>query len=151
LLNVLFSSDRGLFTWAPVTLPALIGLRWLSKINARLTIILLGMLVSQLYVVSSWFTWSGGVAFGPRFWVGLTVLFGLGLAALVDPTRVSKMVWIVAASLLILWNFLLIIQYSLETIPRSGPVDMGLMVRNQFMVIPENLQRIVRALITRRS
>jgi hypothetical protein len=45
---------------------------------------------------------------------------------------------------------LLIVQYALETIPRAGPVDVSLMIRNQFLIIPQNLDRVVRALLTRK-
>lgn len=149
LLNVLFSSNRGLFIWAPITLPAMIGLRWLFKENARLTIILVGVFLSQLYVVSSWFGWSGTVAFGPRFWVAQTIIFALGLAALIKAIGGSRVIWIALGSFFIAWNFLLIVQYALGTIPRHGPVDLGLMVRNQFMVIPDNLPHILHRFMTR--
>ena len=144
IVMVLFSSNRGLFTWAPVTLPALLGLRWLYKANARLTLILGGMFLGQLYVVSSWFGWSGNVAFGPRFWVAQTIIFALGLAALINTFQIKKTVWVALGSVFIVWNFLLIAQYALGILPRHGRVDLRLMVRNQFMVIPENLPRIIK-------
>jgi hypothetical protein len=149
VFSVLFSSNRGLFIWAPITLPSLIGLRWLFKENARLAAILSSMFVAQLYIVSSWFGWAGGAAFGPRFWVGQTVIFALGLAALAKAMRGPMILHAVAGSAFIVWNFLLIVQYVLETIPRYGPVDLGLMVRNQFMVIPENLRRVLQSLMNR--
>ena len=149
LLKVLFSSNRGLFIWAPITLPAMIGLRWLFKENARLTILLLGMFLAQLYIVSSWFGWSGNIAFGPRFWVAQTVIFVLGFAALVKKFQGPGSIWIGLGSIFIAWNFLLIIQYALEIIPRHGRVDLGLMVRNQIMVIPENFHRILQAFMNR--
>jgi hypothetical protein len=149
LLKVLFSSNRGLFIWAPITLPAMIGLRWLFKENARLTILLVCMFLAQLYVVSSWFGWSGNIAFGPRFWVAQTVIFALGLAALVKRFQGPRNIWIGIGSIFIVWNFLLIIQYALEVIPRHGRVDLGLMVRNQIMVIPENFHRILQAFMNR--
>jgi hypothetical protein len=149
VLKVLFSSNRGLFIWAPITLPSLIGLRWLFKENARLAAILTGMFVAQLYVVSSWYGWAGAVAFGPRFWVGQTVIFALGLAALAKAMPGSMILHVAAGCTFIVWNFLLIAQYVLKMIPRYGPVDLGLMVRNQLLIIPENLQRIFQALINR--
>jgi hypothetical protein len=149
LLQVLFSSDRGLFIWAPITLPAMIGLRWLFKENARLTIILMCMFLAQLYVVSSWFAWSGNVSFGPRFWIAQTAIFALGLAALIKNIRGPRILWVSLASVFIAWNFLLMLQYALGTIPRQGKVDLGLMVRNQIMVIPENLPRILQTFMNR--
>ena len=149
VFKVLFSSNRGLFIWAPITLPSLIGLRWLFKENARLAAILTAMFAGQLYVVSSWFGWSGAVAFGPRFWVGQTAIFALGLAALANAVRGPRILRVASGCAFIIWNFLLITQYVLKTIPRHGYVDLGLMVRNQFMIIPENVWRIIQSLIHR--
>jgi hypothetical protein len=149
VLDVLFSSNRGLFIWAPITLPSLIGLRWLFKENARLAMMLAGMFAAQLYVVSSWFGWSGNVSFGPRLWVAQTVIFALGLAALAKTIRGPKLLYAAIGSAFVLWNFLLIVQYVLETIPRHGRVDLGLMIRNQFMIIPENMRRILQSLMNR--
>jgi len=149
ILKVLFSSNRGLFIWAPVTVPALIGLRWLFKQNTRLTLLLGALFFSQLYIIGSWFGWSGNVAFGPRFWVAQTTLFALGLAALIHALPGKRILWTAIGGVFIAWNLLLIVQYVLQTIPRYGSVDLGEMVRNQFLVIPENLSRILRTLLTR--
>ena len=119
------------------------------KENARLTIILTGIFLSQLYVISSWYGWAGNVAFGPRFWVAQTVVFALGLAALIKAGRTHTILWTAAGSVFVAWNLLLLVQYALQMIPRRGPVDLGLMVRNQFMAIPENLPRILQTIINR--
>jgi hypothetical protein len=148
-LKVLFSSNRGLFIWAPVTLPALFGLRWLFHKNARLACLLGCMFLAQLYVVSAWFGWSGNIAFGPRLWVAQTAIFALGLAALINAFQKKRVLWIFVGSFLVVWNLLLLAQYVLETVPRHGPVDLVLLVRNQFMIIPENLPRILRTLMNR--
>jgi hypothetical protein len=148
LLQVLFSSNRGLFVWAPVTLPALVGLWWLSRIHTRLAALLLGMFMGQLYVVGSWFAWAGDVSFGPRFWVNMTIVFGMGLAALIN-RRWPRSIWIALAGIFVIWNLLLIVQYSLNTVPHSGAVDLVKMIQHQFTIIPENLQRILHALIVR--
>jgi len=76
-------------------------------------------------------------------------LFTLGLAALIQALPEKKALWAAVGGVFIIWNFLLIVQYVLRTVPRHGDVDLGEMVRNQFLVIPENLPRIVRALFDR--
>jgi hypothetical protein len=148
-LKVLFSSDRGLFIWAPVTLPALLGLRWLYKKNARMACLLGCMFLAQLYVVSSWFGWSGNIAFGPRLWVAQTGIFALGLACLISTFRGKRLLWVSIGGFFILWNFLLIIQYVLEIVHRHGAVSLTQLIRNQFMVIPENLPRILHSIVNR--
>jgi len=150
VLEVFFSSNRGMFTWAPITLMSLVGLRWLYEINRRMTLVLVGVFTCQLYVIGSWFAWSGGVAFGPRFWANMIVVFTLGLVALIQRLpRIPRQVIVGVCSAFILWNVLLIVQYALETIPRSGPVDLVVMGRNQFLVIPNHLTRLIQALTTR--
>jgi hypothetical protein len=151
MLDVFISSDRGMFVWSPILLFALIGVWWLRSVQPRLTIFMSILFLIQLYVVSSWWFWSGAVAFGPRFWTNMVALFTLGLAALLAhmPQQVPRRALIVAGGGFVLWNLLLIVQYALETIPRSGPVDIGKMVKYQFLIVPQNLERIIQSLLER--
>jgi len=148
--SIFFSTNRGMFIWAPVTLFALAGLWWLRRLDARLTLFLGVMFMTQLYIIGSWFEWAGAASFGPRFWTNMVLLFTLGLAALLAQMQ-STPRWILLAlgTGFVVWNLLLLVQYALHTIPRSGPVDIATMVRNQFLVIPTNLDRVIRALIQR--
>ena len=84
VLEVLVSTDRGMFVWAPVTLVCLAGVRWLFRADRRLAFLLISIAVFQLYVIGSWSHWEGGAAFGPRFWIAQVPFFTLSLAALVD-------------------------------------------------------------------
>jgi hypothetical protein len=151
LLSVLFSSDRGLFVWAPVTFIAIVGVWKLRQIDGTLTFLLLMMLLAQLYIVSSWVAWDGAAAFGPRFWCNMVAVFALGLGALLAGLRfVPRSTLTAAGTLFIVWNLLLILQYSIGSLPHSGPVDLGIMVRDQFVIIPSNISRLLQALTTRR-
>ena len=150
LLDVFLSTDRGLFIWTPITILCFVGVYPLFKTDRRLTGLLSGMVLSQLYIISSWSAWSGGDAFGPRFWIALTPFFGLSLAALIKyvgrPSLVKRFVFTGAIGLFIGWNFLLMLQYSLGLVAPSGPVDLAKMIENQFVIIPEILTHVINRL-----
>ena len=90
-LKVLFSADHGLFSWTPILLLAVLGLFVLppqNRIVGRLAII--GAFLAYGYVIGCYQDWDGISSFGNRFFVCLTCIFVLGLAALSD--RLMK-VW----------------------------------------------------------
>lgn len=147
LLEVLFSSDRGLFTWTPVTLLCLVGLRWVWARQNRLGGLMGILVLAHWYVISCWSFWAGGDSPGPRFWLSLTPIFILGLAALVEQMRtVSRPLLILVGTAFIVWNLLLLLQYSLGLVAPTGEIDLWLMVQNQFAVIPQIFSRIVERL-----
>jgi hypothetical protein len=150
LLDVLASTNRGLFVWAPITILSVVGMRWLYKTNRRLTFVLGGVALFQLYVVGSWSHWAGGAAFGPRFWIALTPLFVLAIAALIHYLRytisISVFALVVGGSAFIVWNFLLMAQYVTGMIEVTGTVNIGKMIKNQYLVIPRVLERVIQRL-----
>jgi len=134
LFDALFSSDRGLFTWAPVTLPAVIGLAVLWRSERRLAIMLGLIGAAHAFVIGSWSAWSGGGTPGPRLWLGILPLFVLGLAALIERARTPRAVTAGAAMALAGWNILLIAQYMLGMVAPEGPVNLAEMAVNQIAV-----------------
>ena len=151
LREVLFSSDRGLLIWSPVLVFSLAGTLPLWRRDRGLTALLVTNFVLTYWLVASSNMWSGLVAFGARHFVACASYFALGLAAFADRLgRRVKLPWLAAAgAAFIVWNFLLIIQYALEWVPRGGEVDLATMIVNQFRVVPENLTRIFQALLNR--
>jgi len=149
IFDVMFSSNRGLFIWNPILLFAVMGWIFLFKKDPALTIFLVASFCIQLGVIGSWNHWHGDNAFGQRFFVNLTPAFMFGFAALVNELRgrVSPKTLGAMCSIFILWNFLLIVQYAMQTIPRGGPVSLSVLARNQFLIIPRNLSRIIEAWI----
>jgi hypothetical protein len=141
MLDVLISTDRGLLVWTPIIALCAIGVLRLYAIERRLTLVLGGIALLQWYVIGSWSAWYGGDAFGPRFWIALTPFWGLSLAALVNhldrSTFRRRFILASAMALFIGWNFLLMLQYSLGIVAPSGPVDLRVMVNNQFMIAPQ--------------
>ncbi len=135
VLDVLFSTDRGLFVWMPIAALALIGilgpLRSWRPVWARF---LIAQGLAQVYIVGSWSAWSGAAAFGPRLLIGLVPAFALGLAALFEATSRRWGARPVAACSLaaIAWNLILLARYGLQDIPRMGPVPLAELWLGQF-------------------
>lgn len=115
MLNVWFSFKRGLFTWTPLILLAVIGFIPLYRKNRILGASAIAIFIAETYVNSIVNDWWGGEAFGARRFISLMPFFALGLAALVDAlqARVSKTVIVAALGALMVWNLLFIFQYDL--------------------------------------
>jgi hypothetical protein len=120
---VLFSASHGLFTWHPIFLLALLGLLFTYR-RGRLfaTLGFLGF-VMQWYLISSWRGWSQGDAFGGRMFIVCTPIFALGLASLIERV-VRRWSWstvYVVGSLLLVWNFLLFVEYRFDLVTARRP------------------------------
>jgi hypothetical protein len=84
--KMLFTLQRGLFVWTPLTLLALAGavLLWRRRPRLRLALAALGanaLALLAFHVVWGKY-WAGGFGFSQRFLIGLTPLFLLGVAEL---------------------------------------------------------------------
>ena len=147
---VLFSADHGLFSWTPILLLAFVGLLFLWRTN---TVLASGLTVSAgafYFLVATYADWDGISSYGNRFFVSLTTIFVLGLAALLtayeDVWRSRKAAVSsasVALALLILWNFGLMFQWGMHLIPDRGPISWSEMARNQFRVVPSDAAKSV--------
>jgi hypothetical protein len=142
-LPVLFSSGHGIFVWTPVLLVALLGLLPLWRKQAALAGIALLMSLAFYALISVYPWWYGTLSFGNRFFVSLTPVFVLGLAAGFAwfsglwSDAVSGVRRLVPATvLLIAWNFGLIYQWSTHMVPTPGEVFWSEVVYNQFRVVP---------------
>lgn len=115
ILNVWFSTKRGLFTWSPILLFAVLGFVPLFQKNRLLGAATILIFVSETYVNSIVNDWWGGEAFGARRFISLMPFFALGLAAFIDfiRPRVSQNIILVALAAFLLWNNLFLLQYSL--------------------------------------
>lgn len=151
ILDVLFSTNRGLLIWTPLLLPAAFGWLLIGRKEARLAALVTAQFVLQLYVVSSWPWWSGGTSFGPRFFTNMYAAFVLGLGALVDRAQQAlRFRWAVFVCFLsVAWNLLLLVRYALEDVPRKGAVPLAKLIGGQFTVLPRYLPRILDIIIRR--
>ena len=96
-------------------------------------------------------------SFGNRFFVSLTPLFVLGLAALfgrlsqVCSTHRTVIVTAASVSVFILWNFGMMYQWGVHLIPARGPISWRQAIYNQFAVVPGSAYRNVEEYLTRRG
>jgi len=121
LWQVLVSTRHGLFYWSPVLLTGLAGLVWLLCVRRAGIAVWLSLVPALVlyYVYASWRIWWMGYSFGARQFVVLTVLFGIGLAYMIE--RLGRWRWAVgaAALCLIAWNLAMLWMFLNGHIPRS--------------------------------
>jgi hypothetical protein len=80
ILNILFSPNHGLVFWTPMMAIVPFGLGLLARKDKWLAIGIGGVLALEIYICSSWWTWSfGGGGFGSRPFVDMMPLIALPL------------------------------------------------------------------------
>jgi hypothetical protein len=152
LMKVLFSSDHGMFSWTPILILAAVGLPFLIKRDALMGAGCLVTFLAYYYFIASYRDWDGLSSFGNRFFVSLTPIFILGLAALfsslstwLGQTKRAVAVACPVLALLIVWNAGFIFQWGTHMVLARGEISWGTMVHNQFVEVP---QRITHSLET---
>ncbi len=78
--NVLFSFRKGLFLWTPILLITLPGIYLMFRNKDKFRFIIPLLLLSQLYIVASWWAWSFGFAFGHRGFTEYLIIFAIPFA-----------------------------------------------------------------------
>jgi hypothetical protein len=157
LLKVCFSADHGLFSWTPILIAAVIGLFFLWRYDRELAVYSILIFAALLYTVGCYQDWDGLSSFGNRFFVSLTPIFVLGLAAFLDllgrvwTERRAASVSASATAVFILWNLGLIFQWGTHLIPARGPVSWRDAAYNQFAVVPVEASQTLRNYLMRRK
>ncbi len=155
--NVAFSPDHGLFSWTPILILAVVGLWFLRRHDRVLSVHLLAVFVLYLYVMGCYQNWDGLSSFGNRFFVSLTSIFVLGLAALFDwlgQQWSERKAAFASASLITLfglWNLGLIFQWGTHLIPARGPISWREAAYNQIAVVPAEASQMTLNYLTRRK
>ena len=83
--DVLFSADRGLFSWTPLLLVAVLGLIPFTRRHRQFGSLMIAALALQVYINAT-VEWSGH-GFGARRFAGCALIFAVGLAALLHWMR----------------------------------------------------------------
>jgi hypothetical protein len=140
-LSVLFSADHGLFSWTPLIPLSLLGLFFLWRVNRMLAAGLGIVFLAYYYLIASYSNWNGLSSFGNRFFVSLTPIFVIGLAALLSgiaerSSRAVSRVTVGAVALLVVWNLGMVFQWGTHLIPPRGPISWRQMAYNQVAVVP---------------
>ncbi len=155
--KVAFSSDHGFLAWTPVLILAIAGLVLFGRRERKLGLALLGVFLLYVYAIGCYQDWDGISSFGNRFFVSLTPVFVIGLAAFFDwlatVLQPRRAVWTagIATAVLVIVNFGLMFQWGMHLIPPRGPVSWRTAAYNQVAVVPGMATGMVRSYFTRRS
>jgi len=141
-LQVLVSSEHGLFVWTPLALLAIAGLvRMALSARAaalsgreqmeserpaltdlsRVAVWMLLMVAFQVYVAGSVESWTVAGGYGQRRFVALSALLVIGLAALLQGVRIgfARKALAVAMVLAVYWNVALIAEFATGLMDRQ--------------------------------
>lgn len=99
--TLFFSRDRGLFLYWPIVLLALIAIAFSIKQITPELATLLGIIVADVFLYSSWGDPWGGWAFGPRYLIPSIAVFSIFVAKFASELRYS------------IWRRLLVLVFSL--------------------------------------
>jgi hypothetical protein len=155
--NVLFSSDHGMLSWTPILILALAGLALFRLADQRFATYLCTVFVAFFILISLHSDWDGLSSYGNRFFVSLTPIFVLGLAAFFDwlgrawQEHRAAIFASIATAALIAWNMGLIFQWGMHLIPARGPISWRDAAYNQVAVVPVQTIRAVKAYLTGRE
>jgi hypothetical protein len=168
---VLGSPEHGLLVWTPLVALSLAGLLWMalgtgsagvqarSSANAapgegsrRIALCLLLSVASQVYVAGSVESWTVAGAFGQRRFLGLSIIFCLGLAALWSQarTRATRVGAATAVALAVWWNLGLTAQFGLGLMDRQR-LEPARNAWHTFVTIPMRLPELAYRYVFARS
>ncbi len=84
LYGLTIGPQRGLFWYNPVLLLAIPGWWMLRRAASWLAWLTLALIMTGILLFANWWSWDGGVAWGPRFLLTITPLAALYLAPLIE-------------------------------------------------------------------
>jgi len=126
-------------------------------VDRRFATYLSAVFVAFYILISLHPDWDGLSSYGNRFFVSLTPIFVLGLAAFFDwlgrawqEHRAAIFASSVTAAL-IAWNLGLIFQWGMHLIPARGPISWREAAYNQVAVVPAQTARTLKAYLTGRG
>ncbi|HVB86050.1 MAG TPA: hypothetical protein VNK23_05205 [Candidatus Dormibacteraeota bacterium] len=155
--KVCVSADHGLFSWTPILILAVAGLICLRKYDRAFAVYSLVAFVAYLYSMGCYEDWDGISSFGSRFFVALTPIFVVGLAAFFDwfarvwHQRRAGILAAGATAVLVLWNLGMIFQWGMHLIPPRGPISWREAAYNQVAVVPEDAASAIDMYMTSRT
>jgi hypothetical protein len=136
---------------------SVVGLFFFQRHSGILGTYLIIVFAAFLYVIGCYADWDGLSSFGNRFFISLTSVFILGLAAFFDwlarawEGRRAGVFASCVTSILIIWNMGLIFQWGTHLIPARGPISWREAARNQVAVVPVRIGHALKSYLTGRK
>lgn len=90
ILGVLFNSNSGLILWTPIILICFLGLIKFAQKNKALGMPFIILLLTQIYIVSSWSIWWQGASYSGRMFVSSLPILSIGLSFLYSQKSFTK-------------------------------------------------------------
>jgi hypothetical protein len=141
--QVLFDGTHGLFVVTPILVLAFLGLFSLWRLDRSFGSICLSIAIIFYCLISFYPWWNGVYSFGNRFFVSLTPLFVLGLAAALS---VATRLWGTARSaslrlvpvilIFVIWNLGLVYQWRTHLMPSRSEIYWEEVIYTQFRDVP---------------
>jgi hypothetical protein len=161
-VEVLFSPAHGLVFWTPLVLLALAGLGVMAaqgrrgaeaqRDRRRIALCLLIAVASQVYVAGAVESWTVAGAFGQRRFLGLTLVFGIGLAALWSRVsgRAARTAMAIGVATAVWWNLGLTAQFGTGLMDRQR-LEPARNAWHTFVTIPARLPDLAYRYVFARS
>jgi hypothetical protein len=131
-LDVLFSSWHGFLSWTPVAYAAVIGTCGYVRRNRAWALGTLALLFASAFIVGARESWPVDPAFAPRRMTPLLAVLAPGLAYLLDVLRRRPVLALAPLVIFpLVWNYLLMVQYTVGLLPKDEPVSFARLVRQQ--------------------
>jgi hypothetical protein len=121
-LQVLFSSQHGIFIWTPISLLAVVGFAFVR--DRRLQAAFVIAFLIELAISGSAPDWNGDFSFGQRRFVALTPFLVIGFAALI--ARMRDRPAGALTGLFVAWNLLLMLNFTYLIRGSDDPGYVGL-------------------------
>jgi hypothetical protein len=128
IVQVLFSSNHGLFAWTPILLLGVIGLIFFFRKDRWTASALLLTFSVMVYINSVPNDWWGGSAFGGRRFSSIFPILAIGLAFLLKQffdKKLFRYAAIAVSLAAIIWNCSLISIFGENIIPHQGIIKTG--------------------------
>jgi len=121
ILDILFSTDRGVFFWAPVLLLSLIGLVLLRRRLKEWSTPIYFFLPIWLWLMASWESWQFGESYGHRAFIDIFPLLALVLATVYSRAKspIAKHMLLIIVGLCIFANLFLTYQFWIRGLPAA--------------------------------
>src|SRR4029077_5069138 len=157
-LELLFSSNHGLFSWTPILAISVAGLFHFCRREPLVGQAFLAAALAFYLFIACYPDWDGISSYGNRFFISLTILFILGLSVALERFaglfRNPRVAMAAAATLLsgfILWNAGFLFQWGAHLVPARGPISWRQMIHNQFFIVPRQISADLKLYLLRRE